>query len=377
MLRRTFLSTLALSLADSLPGQQTPRFSKPVFTLGVASGDPLPNGVVLWTRLAPEPLAGGGMPNAPFTVDWAVARDDKMSNIVKKGKAVAPAELAHSVHVEVDGLEPDCEYWYQFRAGSELSPIGRTRTAPAPGAGLDRLAFAFASCQHFETGYYTAYEHMVRDNLDLVVFLGDYIYEKEGRDGQPRRHTGPLLMTLTDYRNRYALYKGDALLQKAHAHVPWIMTWDDHEVANDYANDSEPHGMPRVQFLERRAAAYQAYYEHMPLRVGSKPRGTAMQMYRTVQYGSFASFFVLDTRQYRNRQPCGGSGTKPQCAEALDPHRTIMGEAQTRWLLHGLEKSPARWNIIANQVIFSPVDFQPGPEIGMPMDKWSGYEASR
>ncbi len=370
MNRRLFLSSLSIALAEALPGQQTAKFSSDPFTLGVASGDPMANGVVLWTRLVQDSLL------APVSVNWRVASDDKMTKVVKKGKAIASPDLAHSVHVEVDGLQPNRDYWYQFDAGGEESPIGRTRTAPAAGASLDHLNFAFASCQSYEAGYYTAYEHMVRENLDLIVFLGDYIYENGPNPNGVRKHNGPEIFSLTDYRNRYMLYKGDPLLQKAHAYAPWILTWDDHEVDNDYANDVQERHDPRDQFMERRASAYQAYYEHMPLRIGSKPKGTAMQLYRRVDFGGLARFHVLDTRQYRDEQPCG-RGTKPQCPDALDPKLTIMGAAQTQWLLDGLDKSHTNWNVLANQVIFAKVDFKPGQEYGESMDKWGGYEASR
>jgi alkaline phosphatase D len=371
MERRTFLTGLGIALADSLPGQRTPRFVSNPFQLGVASGDPAPDGVVLWTRLMGEGL------NAPVPVQWTVAADDRCTKVVKQGTATASPELVHSVHVEVNGLKPNRDYWYRFTAGGETSQIGRTKTAPAAGASLARLNFAFASCQHYETGYYTAYEHMVREDLDLIVFLGDYIYEDGGRDGRGRKHTGAEIMTLSDYRQRHAQYRSDPLLQNAHAHAPWIVTWDDHEVDNDYANDHQERGMDRATFLERRAAAYQAYYEHMPLRLGAKPQGTVMRIYRRVQYGDFATFHVLDTRQYRDPQPCGGSGTRPPCEQSQSQKKTILGEAQTNWLTEGLGESRARWNVLANQVIFAPADFRVGPEIGFSMDKWSGYEASR
>ncbi len=391
MNRRIFLSTLSLALADSLAGQQVRRFSDNPFQLGVASGDPLPDGVVLWTRLLGENLSSAGSETAvsgiwkkqepgfrslPTKVQWRVATDDQMRNVVKKGQAVATGELAHSVHVEVSGLQPNREYWYQFSVGSEESPIGRTRTAPVPGAALDQLRFAFASCQHFETGYYTAYEHMVKENPDLIVFLGDYIYENGPGNNGIRQHNGGEIFNLADYRRRYSLYKGDALLQRAHAHAPWIVTWDDHEVDNDYANDIHERHDPREGFMERRASAYQAYYEHLPLRIGAKPKSYDMQLYRRVNYGDLAQFHVVDTRQYRNEQPCG-RGTKPQCPQALDPHQTILGTAQTKWLQDGLSGSRAKWNVLANQVIFAKVEREDNGSLGESMDKWGGYESSR
>lgn len=373
MLRRTFLSTtIAAALAECLPGQQAARFNDNPFKLGIASGDPASDGFVLWTRLLGESLS------APVEVNWRVASDDQMRSVVKKGKAMASGDLAHSVHAEVSGLKPNRDYWYQFSAGKEESPIGRARTSPSLNEDLDKLTFAFASCQSYEAGYWTAYDHMVAENLDLIVFLGDYIYENgPSQNNTPRKHDAPEIFTLADYRRRYTLYKSDPKLQKAHAYAPWIVTWDDHEVDNDYANDHQEHGAPRDQFMERRASGYQAYYEHMPLRIGAKPKGSVMQLYRRIPYGRFAEFQVLDTRQYRNPQPCGGSGTRPQCAQALDPKQTIMGDTQTKWLLDGLSNSKARWNVLAQQVTFSKVDLKPGPEYGESMDKWGGYESSR
>ena len=219
------------------------------FTLGIASGDPLPDSVVLWTRLAPDPLHGGGMPPEPVAVDWEIAEDEKLARVVQRGTAQARPEFAHAVHVDVRGLQPARWYWYRFRAGGVESPIGRTRTAPPAGAAVPRLSFAFASCQHYEQGYYVAYRHMAQENLDLVVHLGDYIYEGAIRTDRVRRHNSDEIQTLTDYRNRYALYKGDPDLQRAHALFPWIITWDDHEVDNNYAGDVEEHGAPRQQFL--------------------------------------------------------------------------------------------------------------------------------
>lgn len=351
-----------------------PRFSKNPFTLGVASGDPAPDGFVLWTRLAPEPLSGGGMPNEAVPVEWVLAADEKLRRIVRKGKQVAVPALAHSVHVEVQGLEPGRWYYYQFRCGGAESPIGRTRTAPKAGAGLSRLRFAFASCQHYEAGYYTAYQHMAEEDLDFVVHLGDYIYEG-GVNGRIRKHNSAEIVSLNDYRNRYALYKSDELLQRAHARFPWIVTWDDHEVDNDYANDHPEDNQPRAAFLERRANAYQAYYEHMPLRRSALPKGANMQLYRSMGFGALADFFVLDTRQYRSPQPCGGRG--PLCAQAFAPGQSIMGAAQEKWLMQRLASSKARWKVIAQQVMMAALDLDPGAAEFYSMDKWNGYAGER
>lgn len=347
-----------------------PRFSAYPFSLGVASGEPLPDGVVLWTRLAPDPLNGGGMQQQKVPVQWQVAADENMRQVVRAGVALATPELGHSVHVEVQGLRPARWYWYQFRVGNELSAIGRTRTAPRFGYATDKLRFAFASCQNWQSGYYTAYKYMVQEDLDLVVHLGDYIYEGGPSPTALRQHNGngePA--TLEEYRNRHALYKTDPNLQAAHAAFPWITTWDDHEVDNNYANDvpQDPERQSRAAFVDRRAAAYQAYYEHLPLRRFSLPTGPDMQLYRRLTFGNLAEFNVLDTRQYRSDQACG-DGTRIGCAEAFDPSRTITGSEQEQWLFQGLSKSPARWNILAQQVFMTQRDFDPEAEVRLSMD---------
>lgn len=355
----------------------TPRLPAYPFSLGVASGDPVPDGVVLWTRLAPRPLEpGGGMPPEPVEVSWVIAEDEGLSRVVRSGKAIANPQWSHSVHVEVEGLRPDRWYWYQFKAAGETSPKGRTRTLPAANTLPDRLRFAFASCQHYESGYYTAYEHMVRENPDLIVHLGDYIYEGATRDGGVRRHNGPEIFTIDDYRARYALYRLDPALQAAHAAAPWIVTWDDHEVDNNYAADIPEGPERRDDFLRRRAAAYQAYFEIMPLRRTQLPQGPDMLLYRRLNYGRLASFNVLDTRQYRTDQP-QGDGRKPPSDVLMDPKGTMLGAKQRDWLSTGLERSAATWNILAQQVMMARVDVKAGPDVEHSMDQWPGYEFER
>lgn len=354
---------------------QAPSSENP-FKLGVASGDPEPNGVVLWTRLAPDPINDGGMPPQRAEVEWQVATDERMQRVVARGRDTATPEFAHSVHVEVKGLEPGRWYWYRFRTGSHESVIGRTRTAPEFGRPISKLSFAFASCQNYEIGYYTAYRHMAEEDIEFVVFLGDYIYEGGVSQNRPRQHNSPEPTTLAAYRNRHALYRSDPDLQRAHAMFPWIITWDDHEVENNYANEISENNAPREEFLQRRAAAYQAYYEHMPLRLASIPQGPSMQMYRRVVFGDLASFSVLDTRQFRSDQPCG-DGNRIDCADAFAPSQTMLGAAQERWLQDGLAASRARWKVLANQVNIIPIDYRVGPEIELSMDKWTGYEHER
>jgi alkaline phosphatase D len=271
MTRRLFLAYTAAMAATPWLAERTasaaltrPSFPADPFTLGVASGDPDHASVVLWTRLAPAPLEpDGGMRPDPVAVAWEVAEDEGMRKVVRAGTATATPGFGHSVHAEVDGLRPDRWYWYRFRAGDARSPVGRTRTLPDPAADPGALRFAFASCQHYEAGLFTAYEQMARDELDLVVHLGDYIYEGAGTDRQVRRHHGGReILTLTDYRVRHSQYRSDPMLQAAHARCPWFLTWDDHEVSNNYAADrSNKRGVSTADFLARRAAGYQAYYE--------------------------------------------------------------------------------------------------------------------
>lgn len=377
MERRTFLtgtaawvgmSWLAPSVLNA--SGNTPKFAANPFTLGVASGEPWEDSVVLWTRLAPDALNGGGMSAASVEVKWELASDEQMKTVVASGTAIAAAELGHAVHVEVFGLQPARWYWYRFMVGNEVSPVGRTRTAPAPGVLAERFNFAFASCQHYETGWYTAYKHMCEEHLDLVVFLGDYIYEYGITEGRIRKHNGPEIMNLNDYRNRYALYKSDALLQRAHAQFPWVVTWDDHEVANNYAGLHVPTQKAGVE--ARRAAAYQAFFEHQPLRPSQLRQGPYMDSYRDLSFGRLIEMQVLDTRQFRTPQPCG-DGTKEACPEVFDPQATILGRAQKRWLMRNLDRSPARWNVLAQQVMMTPLDMEPGPGRKFSMDKWAGY----
>jgi alkaline phosphatase D len=379
--RREFLSRCA-AIGVSAYGLAPARGSRSrlrayPFTLGVASGDPTPQGVVLWTRLAPEPLApGGGLGPQTVTVRWEIAQDENFARVVLRGDVIATPQLAHAVHAEVGGLQPDRVYWYRFLAGGESSPVGRTRTAPLATVLPEEFPFAFASCQHYEQGYFTALRHLANEDVRFVAHLGDYIYENGGMPDRPRRHEGAEIMTLEEYRLRYALYKLDADLQAAHAALPWITTWDDHEVDNNYAGDRDERGSPPPEFLRRRAAAYQAYYEHMPLRRSARPDGPAARLYRRLRFGRLLDLHVLDGRQYRTDQPCG-DGRKPQCAEAFDTRATMLGRAQEAWLEDGLSQSNARWNAIANQVPLSQIDNEPGEDASYSMDRWDGYPAAR
>ena len=355
------------------------------FSLGVASGEPLSDGVVLWTRIAPEPLQGGGMPMEPVSVRWELADDDGMRRVIQRGETVARPELAHAVHVEVSGLDPAREYWYRFYVGGEASQIGRTKTAPSENAPLDRLRFGVSGCQNYEAGYYTAYRHLAEEQFDFVFHYGDYIYENRARTSDdPQRVVARELPVLTDepyslddYRNRYAAYKTDPDLQAAHRSAPFLMSFDDHEVENNWAGEHDQDGTPPAYFLLRRASAFQAYYEHMPLRISSLPQGARMSMYRRFRYGTLAEVNVLDTRQYRTDQPCGG-GRQANCTDALDPRLTMLGADQERWLFDGLRRSNARWNVLAQQVPMMRFDLSPDENVVLPnMDKWDGAVAAR
>ena len=367
-----------------------PRFTGNPFSLGVASGTPTSDGgIVLWTRLAPEPLAGGhgGMPREKVAVRWELADDENFARVVRRGTVDARYELAHSVHVELKGLGAGREYYYRFKAGGEISPVGRTRTAPAAGASLARLAFAVASCQMYEHGFYHAFRDISEQDLDLVLHLGDYVYEYPpppdpdaylANSGNVRFHEPDAETSkLGVYRVRHAQYKTDPDLQAAHAAHPWIVTSDDHEVENNYADEiSERDSNPR-RFLERRASAYKAFYEHMPLPRGSFPKGPDMRLYRRHLYGDLANFSVLDTRQYRTDQ-ANDDGLDPPNRRTRNPNRTMTGDAQERWLFDGLDRSGSTWNVLAQQVFFAQLDFNAAPDMELyNMDAWDGYQAQR
>jgi len=382
--RRHFLQYLSAMSSIPLLGQQVegrvlqhPKFKDNPFTMGVASGDPWPTGFVIWTRLAPDPLNGGGMPEEFVTVRWQVAEDEQMTKIVKNGAINTTPQLGHSVHVEVDGLEPNRWYYYRFKVGSEISPVGRTRTTPRIQEMPVEFRFAYTSCQHYEYGYFNGYDYMVKEDLDLVLHLGDYIYEYGGRDKMPRKHLGGEIVSLDDYRNRYAQYRCDSQLQEAHRIFPWVVTWDDHEFDNNYASlVSEEEGISPEEFLYRRINAYQAYYEVMPLRKATMPKGPNMKLYRKVRFGRLANFYVLDTRQYRSDQP-NDDGNKDLEGKVFDPKATMLGEQQEGWLMSNLLHTKAVWNVLAQQVMMARVNRGTADQRLFSMDQWPGYEISR
>ncbi|GAA3833180.1 alkaline phosphatase D family protein [Sphaerisporangium flaviroseum] len=367
--RRSFL---VMGLASGVPPLRA-SFGDP-FTLGVASGDPAPDGFVLWTRLAPVPLAEdgfGGMPPAPVPVYWEIAADPACARVIRRGTEEAVRDWAHSVHAEITGLEPGREYWYRFKAGPYVSPIGRALTAPASASLPASLNLAVTSCANFQHGHFTAYTRMAQERPDLVLHLGDYIYEHGKGEhqcpgGNVREHEGPEAKTLTGYRRRHALYKTDPDLRTAHAASPWVVIMDDHEVRNNWMS---------LLPAARREAAFHAYYEHMPLRRTALPQGSAIKLYRRLRWGSLATLHLLDTRQYRDPALCG-AGFRA-CPETLGQDRTIIGAEQERWLLEGFRESKALWDIIGQQVFFGHRGKNSRSGKVVRQDAWDGYAGSR
>ena len=393
--RKLILGASATSAALWLPGPrpwaQVP--TEDPFALGVASGDPAPDGFVIWTRLAPKPLEfGGGMPHRVTPVRWEVADDDGFRRIVASGDEAARPELGHSVHVEVSGLKPGVRYWYRFFSGQATSRAGTVRTTPAPGASAQRVRIGVAGCQHYEAGLYTAYQHLSREpELDAIFHYGDYIYEGPSSAGCPvsstgaqrtracfRSHVGEEIYSLDDYRRRYAQYKTDPDLQAAHAAAAFLPSYDDHEIDNNWAGHEDQDGTPPAVFRLRRQAAMQAWYENMPVRRSQWPLGSSVRMHRRLDYGDLLRIHVLDTRQYRSGQICNGQTDRIACRPRDDAsHPSILGAAQAAWLEEGLGGG-ARWNLLAQQVMVMPMLYPASRAAGRSnADSWSGYPASR
>ncbi|MBE7420508.1 MAG: alkaline phosphatase D family protein [Ideonella sp.] len=349
----------------------------PRFALGVASGQPGAHGIVLWTR-----LTGPELPPR-VEVRWQLARDEAFTDIAATGHENAIADEAHSVHAEPGGLEPARGYWYRFEALGQRSAVGRTRTAPAPDAPAATLSFALASCQRFDHGHYAAWRHVAGQAFDFVLFVGDYIYERASPPGALRAHEGGRLRTLEQYRARYAQYKGDPALQAAHAALPWLMVWDDHEVENDYAGLQGQH--LQSDFADQRAAAYRAYWEHMPFPKSARPAGPDMRIVGRCDWGTLARIHLLDDRQYRDPQVCprpdrgGGSNTVRlrDCPQLLDAQRTLLGAEQERWLAQGWDPQ-RRWNLLAQQTLMARLSWS-DPATGGTYwtDGWDGYAPAR
>ena len=367
-----------LAVAANARAAGPPRWTSDPFALGVASGQPRPDGVVLWTRLlAPETdaAAADGIP-----VRCEIYGDAALRQPVQQRDAMAWPSRGFSVHVLAQGLQPGRDYWYRFTCGQAASRVGHTRTAPAPEADVRRLRLALASCQHYEQGFFAAHREIAAHDVDFVLFVGDYIYEGSSPAYTARQHGTATPHTLSDYRARHALYKRDADLQAAHAAHPWIVTLDDHEVVNDYADDRDPAYSDPARFLRRRAAAYRAYFEHMPIAVA--PEGPAMRIHDRFQWGRLAELWTLDTRQHRSHHACpdrqrdaGRSVTG--CVELDDPSRTMLGAEQERWLASGLASSSRRWKLLgqATQVSATGIDTPEGRSTWT--DAWDGYPAAR
>ncbi|WP_269714021.1 alkaline phosphatase D family protein [Caulobacter sp. NIBR2454] len=383
--RRLLLQGLAGGLVLSAgPAWAQPKIGGYPFSLGVAAGDPAPDGFVIWTRLAPRPLEiGYGMPARIVEVDWEVAADEGFRNIIRSGKDIARPELGHSVHAEVGGLEPARPYFYRFTVGGERSPVGRAKTTPAAGAPVQRVRFGIAGCQDYESGFYTAHRKLSEEDVDFVFCYGDYIYEGRSRALQDRTakaarlHNQDEIYSLDDYRRRYAIYKLDPDLQASHASAAWFSVWDDHETDNNWVADIDQDGTEPAIFNLRRQMAVQAWYENMPVRRGALPRGTEIQIFRRASYGRLLELNLLDTRQYRTDQPCN-DGWGKVCDELENPAAQVMGLRQEAWLLDGLSASQARWNVLAQQIMVMDLDRMPDPALyAVNSDSWAGYRNPR
>ncbi|WBB66157.1 alkaline phosphatase D family protein [Micromonospora sp. WMMD812] len=386
--RRRFLAGVAgvagVAALAQLPADRAAAAPRPAggdypFTLGVASGDPTATGAVLWTRLAPKPFEpGGGMPSRRVGVRWEIARDERFRRVVRSGTAWALPELSHAVHVDVEGLESDREWFYRFRYRDDVSMVGRTRTAPRETATVAGLAFAFASCQRWDEGYFPSYAHLAREDLDLVLHLGDYVYEYGiPADGGYRRtpvpeQLRPAPRSLDQWRMRYALVKSDPQLQAAHLAFPWMVTWDDHEVQNDYANTQSQY---EGDITALRVAAYQAWYEHQPVRV-ARPGAGGLRIYRRLRWGRLAQLDLVDGRQYRSVPPSGW-GEAPAGPEQNDPSVTMLGAAQERWLYDGFARTSSRWNILGSNVMMGRLDHDGDAGDMLWHDAWDGFPAAR
>ncbi|WP_329341663.1 alkaline phosphatase D family protein [Streptomyces sp. NBC_01352] len=383
-------AVLAGPLAAALPARAAT--DSPAFLHGVASGDPLPDGILLWTRVTPTAEAEPGSGLGPDTpVDWVVARDKALTNIVAKGSVTATAATDHTVKADIRGLEPATDYWFRFSAGGTDSPVARTRTAPAADAAVPNLRFGVVSCANWEAGYFSSYRHLAaRGDLDAWLHLGDYIYEygtgEYGtRDTVVRPHAPTHeILTLADYRTRHGRYKTDADLQALHAAAPVIAIWDDHEFANDaWSGGAENHTEgAEGAWSARQAAAKQAYFEWMPVRTA-----VAGTTYRRLRFGKLVDLSLLDLRSFRSQQVAVGNGSVD------DPDRTLTGRAQLDWLKAGLKASDTTWRLIGNSVMISPFAIgsltadllRPLAELlGLPKeglalntDQWDGYTDDR
>lgn len=375
--------------AQPVRGSARPWQAPPeVFALGVASGEPRPDSVVIWTRLAPRPLeADGGMPEGPVSVRWQVSLTPDFARLVTEGEVLTDAARAHSVHVEVRGLQPGTRHHYRFLCGGQTSPTGRTRTAPAIGAEVDRLRMAVASCQHYEMGFYALHRHLSVQDLDLVMFLGDYLYEGHAPGSlRLRTHarTTRGVMWLPDYRRHYGQYKLDPDLQACHAAHPWLVIPDDHEVRNDFDGLHDPNGLTEAQMHDVRSWAYQAWFEHLPVSPTRAPVGPDAHLHARYPWGRLADLWLLDVRQHKSAPPCEGSLHSVwrdrllwRCDEASAASRTMLGMTQEAWLAQGLKASAAPWKLVGQGTQIAPGRLSLAGESLTYADGWDAFPAAR
>ena len=382
-------STAAQPVETAVPTTPSTPLPDGIFSLGVASGDPTDSAVVLWTRLASAATSpDGGPPTGDVQVAFDVARDEAFKDLVASDIAVARPDLGHSIHVDVTNLDPDSWYYYRFRVDGQTSPVGRTRTFPAPTAKADHFRFIFASCQDYQWGTYVLWKHAAAEKPDAVVFLGDYIYELSLGDLSPaqdgsRVWASPPPTDLATYRARYAQTKSDPHLQAAHATAPWIITFDDHEVANNYAGDVGQGDVDQPRSRDRRLAAYQAFYEHQPIRVTPEPDSfDSLELQRSLRFGTLADLAVIETRQYADAPACRTdasliSDEGPSCAALEDPKRTNLGAAQESWLADTIAASKGTWFVLCNPVMFASINTGTAEAPTYTRDVWDGYPAAR
>lgn len=378
MKRRDFLAAAGLTLATpALVIRRAAAQPAAAFPFSVASGDPTADTVVLWTKLARAADDLTPLTDKAIEVEWIVASDERLGKVVRSGIGIARPEFGHSVHVDVEGLQPDRQYWYAFKLGGTMSPIGRTRTLPAAGAAVSRFRFNVVSCQHWENGYFDAYDGMDDDDASFLLHLGDYIYEI-GRGGVRAHETAAPLRTLDDYRRRHALYKTDAALRRAHERMPFMVTLDNHD---GLADDTDDLGR-----LKLRASAYQAWYEFQPVRHAPALSSPSMPILRGRDIGNLMRISIPDTRQFKDSETLCADGSdkkfafgvfqKP-CAGIDAPERSMLGKAQEAWLDERLANSGARWNVIASTVMMTPFDMDHGGDLYRYLQSWDGYPAER
>jgi alkaline phosphatase D len=353
------------------------------FSLGVASGDPTANSVVLWTRLAPAPLRDDQLLDR-VSVDWVIAKDPALNEILQTGQVTALPRNAHCVHVEPVNLDPDTVYYYRFEAQGKLSPVGRTKTLPSPGVDLSKFTIALTSCMEYSQGYFSAYRDILDRQPDLVIHNGDYIYEAPSGTVRPYPVSSEA-RTLTEYRSLYAQYRQDAALREAHAQFPWIVMWDDHEIVNDsgpnhFLPSSRNVPMSDDEYQLRRRAAAKAFLEHMPLRAAlAGKEGEAPVFYERSVVGDLLELNYLDVRSYRDKPVCieNQSMGFADCPDAHDPARSMLGDTQEHWLYKNFGTAGCKWNCLAQTTVMAPFDRAAGPEVNYETDGWDNYAANR